>query len=217
MLIFSSSSRSICSSRVPRVTRLNTNTSRFWPMRSMRPMRCSIAIGFHGMSKLIRVLQNWMLRPSPPDSVHSSTGTRSRKSAIAASLSGPLSAPSKRAKAMPSRASSVGEVRERLAVVDEDQLLLVRVPPQQVEQRRLLAARCRSRPSSAPARASWIIDVAAGEAFASRRRPRPDEEPAAPSRCCSAEPVRRPAAASRRAARREFLVGRPLASEPDRR
>ena len=50
------------------VTRLNTNTSRCWPMRSMRPMRCSIAIGFHGTSKLTSVLQNWMLRPSPPDS-----------------------------------------------------------------------------------------------------------------------------------------------------
>jgi len=42
-------------------------------------IRCSMAMGFHGISKLISVLQNWILRPSPPDSVHSRTGTRSRK------------------------------------------------------------------------------------------------------------------------------------------
>ena len=161
--IFSSSRCRICSSRVPRVTRLNTNTSRCWPMRSMRPMRCSIAIGFHGTSKLISVLQNWMLRPSPPDSVHSSTGTRSRNSAMAASLSGPLRPPSKRAKAMPSRASRRGQVIERLAVMDEDQLLLVRIAPQQVEQRRLLAAGAEGGPSLRQ-RLPACIDVAAGEA-----------------------------------------------------
>src|SRR6516165_9875716 len=41
----------------------------------------------------------------------------------------------------------VGEVFERLAVVDEDQLLLVRVPPQQVDERRLLAAGADGRPA----------------------------------------------------------------------
>ena len=51
------------------------NTSRVWPMRWMRPTRCSIRIGFHGRSKLTRVLANCRLRPSPPDSVQSMTGS----------------------------------------------------------------------------------------------------------------------------------------------
>ena len=66
---------------------------------------------------------------------------------MAASLSGPLRPPSKRAKAMPFPCQQVGEVIERLAVVDKDQLLLVRIAPQQVEQRRLLAAVADGRPA----------------------------------------------------------------------
>ena len=101
-------------------------------------MRCSIAMGFHGMSKLISVLQNCMLRPSPPDSVHSSTGTRSRKAAMAASFWGPDMPPSNSANGDPVAAQQVGQMGQTVAMMDEHQLLLRRVVLQQVEQRRLL-------------------------------------------------------------------------------
>jgi len=71
----------------------------------MRPMRCLIAIGFQGMSKLISVLQNCRLRPSPPDSLHSNSGTWSRNASTAASFSGPDMPPSNRTSGMPCRRS----------------------------------------------------------------------------------------------------------------
>ena len=152
-----------------------------------------------------------MLRPSPPDSVQSSTGTRSRKAAMAASLSGPLRPPSKRAKAKPCPCQQVGEVVERLAVVDEDQFLLVRIAPQQVDQRRLLAAVAGWPPSAAPAAcqlgiAPWrAAKRADGGGCRGRRRSGGAEQ------MVQREPVlpllRPPAGAPRG----ELLVGRPLA------
>ena len=92
----------------------------------MRPMRCSIAIGFHGMSKLISVLQNCRLRPSPPDSLHSRIGTLSRNAATAASFSGPLIDPSNVANVMPRAAQQAGEMRQAVAMMHEHHLLLGR-------------------------------------------------------------------------------------------
>ncbi len=68
-------------------------------------MRCSIAIGFHGRSKFTSVLQNCRLRPSPPDSLHSSSVPDAAKAATAASFSGPDMLPSNSSGARPWRRS----------------------------------------------------------------------------------------------------------------
>src|SRR6266446_79126 len=49
-LIFWSSSWRMYDSIVPAAARLTMWTSRFWPMRCSRPMRCSTTMGFHGRS-----------------------------------------------------------------------------------------------------------------------------------------------------------------------
>ncbi len=180
--IFSSSSASTCSSSVPRVTRLNTNTSRSWPMRSMRPMRCSIAIGFQGTSKLIRVLQNWMLRPSPPDCVHSRTVAWSRNSAMAASFSGPAEAAVEAGEGHARLGKTIGEMGERLARMDEDELLLPRVALHQLDQAPPPCRPFRSRPSARQAWPKPDRQRLAPRSAPRRSRPRPGEDPAAPSR-----------------------------------
>ena len=81
--------------------------------------------------------------------------------------------------ALPSQ--QVGEMNERLAVMDEDQLLFVRVPPQQLEQGRLLAAvagRCPTLRQRVPTR---LIGAAASQALygsgcGGRRRSRGAEQ-----------------------------------------
>ncbi|KAF5032932.1 hypothetical protein DSECCO2_612010 [anaerobic digester metagenome] len=40
-----------------------------WPIRCIRPFRCSNLVGFHGKSRLISVLSVWRLRPSLAASV----------------------------------------------------------------------------------------------------------------------------------------------------
>ena len=77
---------------MPLETRLVSSTSWVWPTRCSRPRRCSICIGFHGRSILIITWQNCRLRPSPADSVDSSTGTSSRKAPITAFLLRPRQA-----------------------------------------------------------------------------------------------------------------------------
>ncbi len=62
-------------------------------MRWMRPIRCSIRIGFHGRSKLIMVWQNWRFLPSPPDSVLTSTGISFEKLLIDSSFCNLLNCP----------------------------------------------------------------------------------------------------------------------------
>ena len=96
-----------------------------------------------------------MLRPSPPDSVQSSTGTRSRKLGDRGILvRAAQAAVEARESDAGLRASRSARQRKRLARVDEDQLLLRRVAPQQIEQRRLLAAGARAPPSARPSAAS---------------------------------------------------------------
>jgi hypothetical protein len=47
-------------------------------------MRCSMRIGFHGMSKLTMTWQNCRFRPSPPASVEISTRTSLREGLLCA-------------------------------------------------------------------------------------------------------------------------------------
>ena len=185
MLIFSSRMRSTASSMVPAVTRLKTNTSRVWPIRSIRPMRCSMAIGFQGMSKLISVLQNCRLRPSPPDSVHSSTGTASRKASTAASFCGTGHVAGEDRERRLLAAQPLGQMASAVAMMHEHQLLLGPGSAPAAEAARLPWRRRQWRgsgpavPSSA-GRPAWRSAKRAIAAAAAA-----GEEPAAASRCCS--------------------------------
>jgi len=59
----------------------------------------------------------------------------------------------------------VGEVIERLVVVDENQLLLIRIAPQQVQQGGLLAAIADRRPMLRQCLPVGVIGTATGEAL----------------------------------------------------
>jgi len=71
----------------------------------MRPIRCSIRIGFQGRSKFTSTRQNWRFRPSPPASVLNRIRREPRKSSTARSFSATLRLPWKMAGSTPSRRS----------------------------------------------------------------------------------------------------------------
>ena len=67
---------------------------------------------------------NCKLRPSPPDSVQSMIGTRSRKAATASSFSSAVCSPENTENARPFDCKQPFDVRQRAAKVDEDQQLV---------------------------------------------------------------------------------------------
>ena len=79
--------------------------------------------------------------------MQSSTGTRLAKGGDGGVLVGAAQAAVEAREGEARPCQQLGEVIERLAVVDEDQLLFVRIAPQQLEQGRLLAAVSDGRPA----------------------------------------------------------------------
>ena len=104
-----------------------------------------------------------MLRPSPPElgaQQHRHVlAERGNGSVLGGAAEGTLEA--RESKAFPCQ--QAGNVFERLAVVNKDQFLLVRIPPQEVDERRLLATGADGRPALRE-RVPACIDMAAGQA-----------------------------------------------------
>ena len=170
---------------------------------------------------MINVLQNWMLRPSPPDLVQSRTGTELLKIGDRRVLVGTAEVPVEAGETNSIASEQVRQAQHRFSMMDEDELLLLGIAgEQQLEQRQLLAAGAESLPALRQRQPGRIV-APSGEAFDRRRRGGGRGARGAEQMVrCQASPTVLPVGDQVPGQSRQFLIGRLLGRggiDPSRR